>query len=116
LILPVGLEKRIYENLDELAAKMNEPGKQGPRLWPVPGEIFTELDAIRFAYRRIRSVSRGGWKCVVREGSIWLAVSGKPAQEKPQKILLNLSSMNRRLIFKKIPSLCHSGLDPESRK
>ena len=46
LILPVGLEKRVYENLDELATKMNAPGAKGPRLLPVPGEIFTEIDAI----------------------------------------------------------------------
>ncbi|MCX5847887.1 MAG: hypothetical protein NTW65_00330, partial [Deltaproteobacteria bacterium] len=29
LILPVGLEKRVYGNLDELAATMNEPGTNG---------------------------------------------------------------------------------------
>ena len=37
LILPVGLEKRVYGNLDELAAKMNEPGTSGPRLLTVAG-------------------------------------------------------------------------------
>ncbi|OGP87311.1 MAG: hypothetical protein A2031_06320, partial [Deltaproteobacteria bacterium RBG_19FT_COMBO_43_11] len=46
LIIPVGLEKRISGNLDEIVAMMNEPGGEGPRLMPVPGEVFTELDAI----------------------------------------------------------------------
>ena len=59
LILPVGLEKRVYGNLDELAAKMNEPGTQGPRLLPVSGEIFTELDAIALLTGASSSVGRG---------------------------------------------------------
>ena len=87
LILPVGLEKRVYGNLDELAAKMNEPGMQGPRLLPVPGEIFTELDAIALltgAYAQL--VAAGG--VYGAEGSVWLAVSGKPAQEKAAEVLI----------------------------
>ena len=87
LILPVGLEKRIYENLDELAAKMNEPGKQGPRLWPVPGEIFTELDAIAMLTGASAQLVAAGGVCGA-EGSIWLAVSGKPAQEKAAEDLI----------------------------
>ena len=87
LILPVGLEKRIYENLDELAAKMNEPGKQGPRLWPVPGEIFTELDAIALLTGASAQLVAAGGVCGA-EGSIWLAVSGKPAQEKAAEDLI----------------------------
>ena len=87
LILPVGLEKRIYENLDELAAKMNEPGKHGPRLWPVPGEIFTELDAIAMLTGASAQLVAAGGVCGA-EGSIWLAVSGKPAQEKAAEVLI----------------------------
>jgi hypothetical protein len=87
LILPVGLEKRIYGNLDELAAKMNAPGAKGPRLLPVPGEIFTELDAIALLTGASTSlVAAGGVGGA--EGSIWLAVSGKPAQEKAAEALI----------------------------
>ena len=61
LILPVGLEKRVYENIDELAATMNAPGAQGPRLLPVPGEIFTELDAIELLTgAKVSLVAAGG--------------------------------------------------------
>lgn len=87
LILPVGLEKRVYENLDELAAKMNAPGVKGPRLLPVPGEIFTELDAVTLLTGASASLVAAGGVCGA-EGSVWLAVSGTPAQEKSAETLI----------------------------
>ncbi|MBN1365166.1 MAG: hypothetical protein JW976_10220 [Syntrophaceae bacterium] len=87
LIVPIGLEKRVHENLDELAAKMNAPDAQGPRLLPVPGEIFTELDAIALLSGASASlVAAGGVSGA--EGSIWLIVNGKPAQEKAAEALI----------------------------
>ncbi|KUG22368.1 hypothetical protein ASZ90_007907 [hydrocarbon metagenome] len=87
LIVPVGLEKRVYENLDDLAATMNVPGVQGPRFLPVPGEIFTELDAITLLTGASASlVAAGGVGGA--EGSVWLAVSGTPAQEKAAETLI----------------------------
>ncbi len=81
LVLPVGLEKRVYENLDDLATGMNAPGINGPRLLPVPGEIFTEIDAIALLTGASTSlVAAGGVSGA--EGSVWLIVSGKPSQEK----------------------------------
>jgi hypothetical protein len=87
LILPVGLEKRVTENLDELAAKMNEPGVQGARLLPVPGEIFTELDAIALLTGAKAQLVAAGGVCGA-EGSVWLAISGEPAQENAAAALL----------------------------
>jgi hypothetical protein len=87
LILPVGLEKRVYGNLDDLAAKMNEPGTHGPRLLPVPGEIFTELDAISLLTGASAQLVAAGGVCGA-EGSVWLNVSGKPAQEKAAEVLI----------------------------
>ena len=87
LILPVGLEKRITGNIDELAAKLNEPGAKGPRLLPVPGDIFTELDAINLltgAHAEV--VAAGGVGGA--EGSIWLALSGETSQENGALALL----------------------------
>ena len=46
LIIPVGLEKRVNGDLFAIAAKLNAPGAGGSRLLPVPGEVFTELDAL----------------------------------------------------------------------
>lgn len=87
LILPVGLEKRVYGNLDELAAKMNEPGAQGPRLLPVSGEIFTELYAIALLTGASAHLIAAGGVCGA-EGSVWLAVNGKPTQEKAAEKLI----------------------------
>ncbi|MHB8139511.1 MAG: hypothetical protein ACYDGO_14160 [Smithellaceae bacterium] len=87
LIIPVGLEKRITGNLDELALQLNEPGVHGPRLLPVPGEIFTEIDAIAlWTGAKARLVAAGG--VAGAEGSVWLCVSGEPDQEERAAALL----------------------------
>jgi hypothetical protein len=87
LIIPVGLEKRIAGNLDELAAKMNEPGTNGPRLLPVPGDIFTEIEAIALlTSAKAELVASGGVGGA--EGSIWLIVSGKPGEEESAAALI----------------------------
>ena len=88
LIIPVGLEKRIHGNIDELAALVNEPGAQGPRLLPVPGEIVTEIDAIGLLTgARAQLIAAGG--VAGAEGGVRLAVSGEPAQEKDAMALLH---------------------------
>lgn len=87
LIIPVGLEKRVCGNLDELAAQVNEPGAHGPRLLPVPGEIVTELDAIALLTgAKAQLIAAGGVSGA--EGSVWLAVSGEPGQENGAMALL----------------------------
>ena len=79
LILPVGLEKRVPGDLDALAAWVNAPGSEGPRLWPAPGEVFTELDALALltgaAAEPVASGGVGG-----AEGCVWLGVEGEPEQ------------------------------------
>ncbi len=66
---------------------MNEPGVPGPRLFPVPGEIFTEIDAISLvtgaAAELVAAGGVGG-----AEGSVWLAISGEPTQENGAAALL----------------------------
>lgn len=87
LIVPVGLEKRIDGNIDDLAAQINEPGVHGPRLLPVPGEIVTELDAIALLTgAKAQLIAAGG--VAGAEGSVWLAVSGEPSQENGAMALL----------------------------
>jgi hypothetical protein len=43
----VGLEKRISGDLDKIANKVNAPGNKGFRLLPVPGEVMTEIEALK---------------------------------------------------------------------
>lgn len=87
LILPVGLEKRIDGDLDNIAARLNAPGARGMRLMPVPGEVFTEIEAIGLlAGVTAELVAAGGVGGA--EGGIWLAVSGTPQQEENAENIL----------------------------
>jgi hypothetical protein len=88
LILPIGLEKRVHEDLNTLAALLNNPGSTGPRLLPVPGEIITELDAITHLSGAHATLVAGGGVCGA-EGSVWIAVNGEPAQEEKAKTALD---------------------------
>lgn len=79
LILQVGLEKRVTCDLNEMAVRLNAPGAHGPRLLPIPGEVFTEIDAIKLLTgaeaELVAADGVGG-----AEGSVWLAVSGSGEQ------------------------------------
>jgi hypothetical protein len=79
LILPVGLEKRVPGDLMALAARMNAPGSSGFRMLPVPGEVFTEIDAIRLLTgAEAELVAAGGVGGA--EGALWLALRGSKEQ------------------------------------
>ena len=80
LIIPIGLEKRINGDLYALAEKLNEPGTGGYRLLPVPGQVFTELDAVNFLTGANAELISAGGVCGA-EGSCWLAVTGTKEQE-----------------------------------
>jgi hypothetical protein len=91
MIIPVGLEKRVAERIDNLAAEMNSPGAEGPRLMPLPGEVFTELDAIALLTgATARLVAAGG--IYGAEGAVWIAVSGDARQiEAAEKLIQSVA-------------------------
>jgi hypothetical protein len=80
LILPVGLEKRVSGDLDQLAALLNAPGARGMRFLPVPGEVITEIEAISMLTGVTTTLMAGGG-IGGAEGCVWLAVTGSPEQE-----------------------------------
>jgi hypothetical protein len=80
LIIPVGLEKRVNEDLYFIAERLNESGEGGFRLLPVPGEVFTELDALSALTGAEAHLIASGGVCGA-EGSCWIAVSGNEEQE-----------------------------------
>ena len=87
LVLPVGLEKRVPGDLMELAARLNAPGASGHRLLPVPGEIFTEIDAIKLLTGAEAELVAGGGVCGA-EGAVWLALWGSEEKvEEAEKLL-----------------------------
>jgi hypothetical protein len=84
LILPVGLEKRVNSDLNQLAVKLNQPGLTGPRLLPVSGEVFTEIEALKLLTGvTAHLVAAGG--VAGAEGSLWLAMDENEAAEKVVK-------------------------------
>jgi hypothetical protein len=79
MIVPVGLEKRVDADVAELAAMLNAPGCEGPRLLPLPGEVFTELDAIELLTGAKARLLAGGGVCGA-EGATWIGITGMPSQ------------------------------------
>jgi hypothetical protein len=80
MIVPVGLEKRVVEDIRELADELNATDGSGPRLLPLPGAVFTELDAIeQLTGAMARLVAAGG--IYGAEGSVWISVRGSSGQE-----------------------------------
>ena len=75
LIVPVGLEKRVSEDVHVLAQRCNAPGGQGPRLYPMPGEIFTELDAVGLL-TGAEAILLAAGGVYGAEGSSWLGIDG----------------------------------------
>lgn len=79
LIIPVGLEKRIFGNIGEIAAKLNNSTSTGLRMLPISGTIITELEAIKLlAGVSAELIAAGGIKGA--EGSCWISVSGTDEQ------------------------------------
>ncbi len=91
LILPVGLEKRVNADLNEIADKINQPGVSGPRMFPVPGEVFTEIDSIKLLTgANAELIAAGG--VAGAEGSVWLLVSGnKEELDSADKLITSVS-------------------------
>ncbi len=79
LILPVGLEKRVSDDIDAMAFILNSPGATGARLLPVPGEIITEIEAVEMLFGARAILVAGGGVCGA-EGAVWLAIQGDPEQ------------------------------------
>jgi len=87
LIIATGLEKRVNNNLHNIAEKINTPGNSGYRLLPIPGQIFTEFDAItQLTGATAELIAAGG--IYGAEGAIYLAIHGSEEQEENTEKLL----------------------------
>jgi hypothetical protein len=92
LIIPIGLEKRISGDLDQIANKVNAPGNKGLRLMPIPGEVITEIEALKILTGvKSEMIAAGGISGA--EGSVWLNIEGTPEQIlEAEKILRSIAS------------------------
>ena len=87
LLVPIGLEKRVLGDIDDLVLLCNDLETAGPRLLPLPGKIFTELDAIRqLTGAEAFMLAAGG--IYGAEGSVWIGVKGESEQVKVAENLI----------------------------
>jgi hypothetical protein len=94
LLLPVGLEKRVSDDIDAIARILNKPGATGSRLLPVPGEVLTEIEAMQILFGVKATLVAGGGVCGA-EGAVWLAIDGEKEQlEKAQKLPREIANEN----------------------
>jgi len=77
---PVGLEKNMSADLDEVADCLSKDTEgKGPTLWVIPGDIFTEIEALEvLAGVETHQIASGGIGGA--EGAVWLAVYGTGQQ------------------------------------
>ena len=79
IIVPVGLEKRVNRPIGELVRLVNNPESEGCRMCPIPGRVFTELDAVRtLTGASAELLAAGG--VLGAEGAVYLAVTGDEDQ------------------------------------
>jgi len=90
-IIPVGLEKRVLDDVALLSRRVNASDATGLRLLPLPGRVFTELDAIHLLTQASATlVAAGG--VYGAEGASWLAIDGTEAQiEAADKLIRSIS-------------------------
>jgi hypothetical protein len=77
LLIPVGLEKNVPGDLHEAYRSMAAVGQrgEGPVLWPLDGELFTEIEALQLlSGAQAGAIGAGG--IAGAEGSIRLSVWG----------------------------------------
>lgn len=77
---PAGLEKSLCVDLAAVAERINADALgKGPTLWLVPGELFTEIEALA-VLSGADAVPAGAGGIGGAEGAVWLALFGTAAQ------------------------------------
>lgn len=80
-MIPVGVEKRVELPIGTLAALSTDPETAGPRLCPLPGEVFTELEAISTLYDLEAEIYAAGG-IMGAEGAVYFLCSGEEEELK----------------------------------
>jgi len=102
LVLPVGLEKSVYADMNEISMKVREDDEYaggGPTLFPVAGHIVTEIEALEIlAGVKALQIAAGG--IAGAEGSVWLLIEGEKAQiEKALEIIEECRELEEGALF-----------------
>lgn len=101
-IIPVGLEKNIYADINELSMKTREDDEyigSAPILMPVSGTIITEIEALSIlAGVKSFQIAAGG--IAGAEGAVWLLIEGDKASiEKAIQIIEVCREQEKDSIF-----------------
>jgi hypothetical protein len=98
LIIPVGLEKLINEDINELHRLAACEDSEGPSLWPMTGKIVTEIEALQILTGvEAHLYSAGG--IAGAEGAVRLILDGTEEQvEAAQKLVEGVKGEPRYLL------------------
>jgi hypothetical protein len=102
LIIPVGLEKNVYEDINVLSMKTREDDEfigSAPSLMPVTGIIVTEIEAFEIlAGVKACQIASGG--IAGAEGAVWLLIEGEKQQlEKALQIVEECREIEQDALF-----------------
>jgi hypothetical protein len=75
LIIPIGLEKLVYEDIYELHRLTMNQDYDGPKMWPINGVIITEIEAIGLLFGVDATLLAAGG-IAGAEGSVRLLIDG----------------------------------------
>ena len=84
LLIPVGLEKEVAFNIEEVARRIQEPEEgvgKVTSLFPMRGFIFTEIEALR-TLSGVEAAQAAAGGISGAEGGIWLLLQGTEEQVK----------------------------------
>jgi hypothetical protein len=82
LLIPVGLEKEVAFDIEEIASFIQEPDEgveSLTSLFPMRGLIFTEIEALR-SLAGVEAVQAGAGGVSGAEGGVWLVLQGEKDQ------------------------------------
>ncbi|MFW6162892.1 MAG: hypothetical protein ACODAJ_08995 [Planctomycetota bacterium] len=79
LLVPVGLEKEVPFDIVGVAGMLGEEGGGGPSLWPLHGDLFTEVEALDVLCG-VMAVPIAAGGVAGAEGAVWLACFGTEEQ------------------------------------
>lgn len=81
LVIPIGLEKLVYENMNELQRLTSSEDYEGPSMWPITGTIITEIEVLSILTGvEAKLLAAGG--IAGAEGSVRLLLNGTDEQVK----------------------------------
>ena len=91
LIHPVGVEKRVSEDIGTLTDLCNDKDTQGLRLFPSPGKAYTELDAFKDLFMAQAKLLAGGGVGGYEGGCYFLVTGEEEALAECRKLCAELN-------------------------